>query len=111
MKTIVVTIILILSVSAPPAMGRLVDLPTADLGQPKIPAFGTISLEQVFWAQNDTSENEKTEGSKSGTETKKSESTDDDKKKSSDATSKPLKPFVPSEKIPGDQAVDFPVDI
>ena len=24
---------------------------------------------------------------------------------------KPLKPFVPSEKIPADQAVDFPVDI
>ncbi len=27
------------------------------------------------------------------------------------AATKPLKPFIPSEKIPADQAVDFPVDI
>jgi hypothetical protein len=27
------------------------------------------------------------------------------------AATKPLKPFVPSEEIPADQAVDFPVDI
>ena len=40
-----------------------------------------------------------------------SEAAADDEKKSSEAESKPLEPFVPSEKIPGDQAVDFPVDI
>ena len=32
-------------------------------------------------------------------------------KNSDDAATKPLKPFVPSEKIAADQAVDFPVDI
>ena len=30
---------------------------------------------------------------------------------SNDAETKPLKPFKPSEEIPADQAVDFPVDI
>jgi len=111
MKTIVLTIILIFSVCAPPVMGRLGDSPDADSGQLKGPAFGAIYPDHVFWAQNDTGENEKTEGSKSDAETKKSESTDDDKGKTSKSKSKPLKPFVPSEKIPGEQAVDFPVDI
>ena len=111
MKTIVATIILILGVSIAPVMGRLGDSPDADSGQLKGPAFDAIYPEHVFWAQNDTGENEKTDGSKSGAETKKSESTDDDKGKTSKSKSKPLKPFVPSEKIPGEQAVDFPVDI
>ena len=111
MKTIVLTIILIFSVSAPPAMGRPVDSPDADSGQLKGPAFGAIYPDHVLWAQNDTGENEKTDGSKSGAETKKSEPTDNDKSQTSKSKSKPLKPFVPSEKIPGEQAVDFPVDI
>jgi cell division protein FtsN len=39
------------------------------------------------------------------------ETTENSVKNSNDSETKPLKPFVPSEKIPAEQAVDFPVDI
>ena len=65
----------------------------------------------IFMADNDNGTSEDKEKSTSGSETNGSESTDDDKKEASESTSKPLKPFAPSEKIPGEQAVDFPVDI
>lgn len=79
------------------------------LGLGLVPVMDTGYIEQGLWAQNDTGENEASASSKSDTETKKTESTDDEKDKA--AKSKPLKPFIPSEKIPGEQAVDFPVDI
>lgn len=40
-----------------------------------------------------------------------SESGTDKNEQSADTKSKPLKPFVPSEEIAAEQAVDFPVDI
>jgi hypothetical protein len=52
-----------------------------------------------------------TSGSESKSSDPESKSTTDDKKDATKEKSKPLKPFVPSEKIPGEQAVDFPVDI
>ena len=90
LKTIVVAIVLI-------------------LGMGVMPVMDTEYLEQSLWAQNDTGENETSDGSKKDSETKKTGSADDEKDKAS--KSKPLKPFIPSEKIPGEQAVDFPVDI
>ncbi len=39
------------------------------------------------------------------------DSKEKDSQNSNETESKPLKPFVPSEEIPADQAVDFPVDI
>jgi hypothetical protein len=51
-----------------------------------------------------TDKKERTSGSRS-------ESTRNSSKKSDDAAAKPLKPFVPSEEIAAEQAVDFPVDI
>lgn len=111
MRTIVVTIVLIFMVIALPAVGRLVELPAADSDRKEVAAMGTIYAGQTFWAQNDIGENEKTESSNSDTEAPKTEPADDDKGKSSESKSKPLKPFIPSEKIPGEQAVDFPVDI
>jgi hypothetical protein len=39
------------------------------------------------------------------------EVTEKNSKKSGDGKTKPLKPFVPSEEIAAEQAVDFPVDI
>jgi hypothetical protein len=39
------------------------------------------------------------------------EATENSVKNSNEAETKPLKPFVPSEKIAAEQAVDFPVDI
>ena len=90
MKTIILAIVLVFGMGAVPVM---------DIGNGA----------QTLWAQNDTGENEKSESSKKDTDMKKGESTDDGKDKAS--KSKPLKPFTPSEKIPGEQAVDFPVDI
>ena len=43
--------------------------------------------------------------------TGESDAAKDDDKKTPEAGSKPLKPFVPSEQIAGEQAVDFPADI
>lgn len=110
MKTIVVTIALIFGLSGLQARGGLFELPAGDPVQLEVTDYGTLDLEPTLWAQNDIGENEKSESSKSDTETKKNTgSTDDDKDKAS--KSQPLKPFIPSEKIPGEQAVDFPVDI
>ena len=76
---------------------------------------GSNPLKQnsIVLAASDNNKPDDTEKTTSGSATKGSESEPaaDDKNKSSNAKSKPLKPFVPSEKIPGDQAVDFPVDI
>jgi hypothetical protein len=93
------------------AMGKRVDGKPAYKGLSAIPNFFTVSEESIVSAQNDKTASEDSEKSISGSETDKPEAAADDKNKSSHATSKPLKPFVPSEKIPGDQAVDFPVDI
>ena len=90
MKTIVAAIVLVFLMGA-------------------VPVMDTGFVEQTLWAQNDTGEKETSERSKANTETKKTESRDDEKDKAS--KSKTLKPFIPSEKIPGEQAVDFPVDI
>jgi hypothetical protein len=78
-------------------------------GMGEVPVMDTGFVKHILWAQNDTGEKETSESSKTNTETKKTESGDDEKDKAS--KSKPLKPFIPSEKIPGEQAVDFPVDI
>ena len=84
-------------------------------GLANTPSSNTLKPNSIVLAQNDKSTPEDKEKTTSGSETNdsgpESETANDDKNKSSNAKSKPLKPFVPSEKIPGDQAVDFPVDI
>ncbi len=114
-KLIAVLAALIFISNAPLAMGKRVDAPTTDKQLSDYSTFGAVKRESIILAQNDSSTSEDKEKTTSGSETNgsgsESESTEDDKNKSSDAKSKPLKPFVPSEKIPGDQAVDFPVDI
>ncbi len=92
------------------ALGKGANFPAMDNGYPEGPPFGTPNQESIVLAQNDNTAPDDNEKSKSGTETDGSEAADD-KKKASESESKPLKPFVPSEKIPGEQAVDFPVDI
>jgi hypothetical protein len=81
------------------------------IGRPEGPAFGTLNLESMVLAQNDQTAPDENEKSQSEPETDESEAAAEDEQKPSEAESKPLKPFVPSEKIPGEQAVDFPVDI
>ena len=96
------------------ALGKHVNLPAAGIERSEGPAFGTLNLASIVFAQNDNTAPDDSEKSKSESEAKGSEAEServDEEKKSSKEASKPLKPFVPSEKIPGEQAVDFPVDI
>jgi hypothetical protein len=93
------------------ALGKGADFPAMDNGHSEGSAFTTLNPESTVLAQNDKTASEDGEKSISGSETDKSEAGADDEKKSSEDRSKQLEPFVPSEKIPGDQAVDFPVDI
>lgn len=96
-------------------MGKYLNAAVTDIGHPGGPDFNVLNLESNVMAQNDNTAPDDSEKSDSGSENKGSESesksTTDDKDNSVKTKSKPLKPFVPSEKIPGEQAVDFPVDI
>ena len=94
-----------------PAFGKGANFPAMDNGHSEGPAFGTLNLESKILVQNDKTASEDSDKSISGPETDESEATAEDEQKSSEDKAKPLEPFVPSEKIPGDQAVDFPVDI
>ena len=58
-----------------------------------------------------TSQTQTAAGKTEGTSDAKSDTKEKDSQNSNETGSKPLKPFVPSEEIPADQAVDFPVDI
>jgi len=80
-------------------------------GPADVQGSNPLMQESIVLAANDNNRPDDTEKATSGSETKGSEPATDDKNKSSNAKSKPLKPFVPSEKIPAEQAVDFPVDI
>jgi len=102
---------LIFILGAQMAMGIRVDGTTAYKGLSASPNFFTVSGASIVLAQNDKTAPEDSEKSISGSETDRSEAVAEDEEKSSNAESKSLKPFVPSEKIPGEQAVDFPVDI
>jgi hypothetical protein len=96
---------------ASPVLGMGGNFLASYIGRYEGPAFSTLNHESTVLAQNDKTAIEDDEKSKSESETKESTAADGDEKKASKAESKPLKPFVPSEKIPGEQAVDFPVDI
>ena len=110
-KTIAVSAGLIFSFCASLAVAQGAPFLATAIGHPESPSFGSLNLESMVLAQHDKTASEDSDKSVSGPETDESEATADDEEKPSDEASKPLKPFVPSEKIPGDQAVDFPVDI
>lgn len=94
------------------AFGARIDFAVPDKIFPDNPIFDDAKEQvAIVMAQNDERTAEETEKAESGSETGESESATDDDQKSSGAESKPLKPFVPSEQIAGEQAVDFPADI
>ena len=111
----VMTSVLILGLCPPLAMGKRVDAPALENDFSENPTFGAEKVGSIVFAQNDNStpddETKTTSGSETSESKPESVPAEDEKNKSSKAESKPLKPFVPSEKIPGEQAVDFPVDI
>ena len=84
-------------------------------GQADVQGSNSLKQNSIVLAANDNNKPDDTEKATSGSETKGSEieskTTVEGKEKSSNTKPRPLKPFVPSEKIPADQVVDFPVDI
>ena len=92
------------------AVAQHIQFPAAGISLPEDSAFSNLNSLSIVLAQNDNTAAEDDEKSKTESEPTESESAADEKK-ASESESKPLAPFVPSEKIPGDQAVDFPVDI
>ena len=93
------------------AMGQQVDTSDPYNGFSNNSNIGAEKRVSIVLAQNDKAAVDEGEKSESEPQTSESEAADDDKKKSSDTESKPLDPFVPSERIAGEQAVDFPADI
>ena len=73
---------LIFSFCASLAEGKGVPLPATDIGRPESPAFGTLNLDSIVLAQNDTTASENSEKSPSGSETDGSEAAADDEKQS-----------------------------
>jgi len=114
-KLMAVMTVMILSLCSSMAVAKPVDAPGAVNHIPENMTFGAEKEGSIVLAQDDNSASENNEKPTSGIETTESkpesEPADDAKKEPSKAESEPLKPFVPSEKIPGEQAVDFPVDI
>ena len=93
------------------AIGKHVDVvPQKKLFSDK-PIFDAKEEASITLAQNDKRNQEESEKAESDSETDESGVATDDDKQSSEDESKPLKPFVPSEQIAGEQAVDFPADI
>jgi len=114
-KHIIVMTVLIWGLFSPLALAKCFDAPALESEFSENLTFGAEKEGSIILAQDDKSTSEDNEEPTSGTEATESkpesEPADDAKKEPSKAESKPLKPFVPSEKIPGEQAVDFPVDI
>ena len=111
--TVIITVL-----CAPMVLGKHANTKFTNHAYSESVIFGTIYQESNLLVQNDKSAPDDSDDqtkTSAGSETKgvasESEPATDDKKKSPNVKSKPLKPFVPSEKIPGEQAVDFPVDI
>ncbi len=77
--------------------------------------WNPLRQNSIILAENDRGAPDDTEKPAPGSENKRSEpestSAAAAKDRSAGTEAKPLKPFEPSEKIPGEQAVDFPVDI
>ena len=109
-KLIAALVGLIVGFCASLALTQHIQFPAAGISLPEDSAFSNLNSLSIVLAQNDNTAAEDDEKSKTESEPTESESVAGEKK-SSDEASKPLAPFVPSEKIPGDQAVDFPVDI
>lgn len=67
----------------------------------------------IYFAQNDSEKtsNTVTDDDLSKSEEKTTQSETLTKDKNAQKNTKQMKPFVPSEKIPADQGVDFPYDI
>ena len=105
--------IFIMSVPITPAMNAVVA--DRNPGRTDILHLNTLKMETIVLAENERNTTEDKNNTASGTQDQTPEPGTALETDSSDPSAKsratPLKPFVPSEKIPAEQAVDFPVDI
>ena len=103
---LVLTMIILLS-AGPYAAGRPVDY---RLGRVALMPFtGDITVQKhlILAASDKVAEDSQTDSEAE----KNTEEVPDPKKTPTQTTPKPLKPFVPSEKVKAGQSVDFPYDI
>jgi hypothetical protein len=115
-STIIVTItVLIASINAPLSPDLIPVVPGENLKKIQVRPSETGVQEALGFAKNEGSVPVDEESTDTGFEGKESgppsASETDGSRPSDKAKVKALKPFVPSEKIPAEQAVDFPVDI
>jgi hypothetical protein len=87
-----------------PTAERTVNIGTTQM-KPQL-LMAAENKQDAVQSQTQTATDKKDQTSGSG-----SENAANSGKNSDNAAAKPFKPFVPSEKIPADQAVDFPADI
>ncbi len=105
--------IVILSAPITPAMNAVVT--ARNPGRTDILHQTTSTQETIVLAQNEETTTKDKNNTASGAQDQTPEPGTVPKADSNDPFTKsraaPLRPFVPSEKIPAEQAVDFPVDI
>jgi cytoskeletal protein RodZ len=105
--------IFIMSAPMTPAMNAVVA--DRNPGRTDILHLSTSTQETIVLAENEENTTEDKNHTTSGAQDRTPEPgtalETDSSEPSAKSRAAPLKPFVPSEKIPAEQAVDFPVDI
>ena len=110
-KLITALVALIVIPSATMAIGKHINSVTSHKMFSDNLLFDAREQASIVLAQNDKGAPEENENTESGSSANESDGAAEDDKKSPEAESKSPKPFVPSEQIAGEQAVDFPADI
>jgi len=114
-KLISAIAVLLFSMSAPITPGMEALVADRNPGRTDILHLTTLKQETIILAENEENTTEDKNHTASGTQDQAPEPGTALETDSSDPSAKsraaPLKPFVPSEKIPAEQAVDFPIDI
>jgi hypothetical protein len=114
-KITVGLILLVFTTGAPPAVGKIFHVP--DIATVGAASHGTLKLKRnsIVVAQNEPDPDEGKNKPAVDTENQASgsgnENTENRRKNPDEEKPEPLKPFVPSEEIAAEQAVDFPSDI
>ena len=114
-KIILGLILLTFTMGASVTIGRSYHVP--DINTVRIESIRTLKIKQnaIVVAENEPdlaeSESKPAADKKNRASGSGEKITENSSKSSDDEKTKPLKPFVPSEEIAAEQAVDFPIDI
>ena len=110
-KLIAVTAASIFIMSAPMTPGMPAVAADRNPGRTAVMVSGTEKQAAIDLAENTSNGPDDNKKANPDASSRQSEPISDSGSQPAGTKSKPLKPFVPSEKIPAGQAVDFPVDI